>query len=60
MVKNPPVNGRDEGSIPVSGKIPWRTNRQPTLVFLPGEFHGQRAWCATVHGFAKSWTRLND
>ena len=23
-------------------KIPWRRKRQPTLVFLPGEFHGQR------------------
>ena len=21
---------------------PWRRERQPTLVFLPGEFHGQR------------------
>ena len=24
------------------GKIPWRRKWQPTLVFLPGEFHGQR------------------
>ena len=24
------------------GKIPWRRQRLPTLVFLPGEFHGQR------------------
>ena len=24
------------------GKIPWRRKRQPTPVFLPGEFHGQR------------------
>ena len=23
--------------------IPWRRNRQPTPVFLPGEFHGQRS-----------------
>ena len=22
------------------GKIPWRRERLPTLVFLPGEFHG--------------------
>ena len=22
------------------GSIPWRTERLPTLVFLPGEFHG--------------------
>ena len=24
------------------GKIPWRRKWQPTSVFLPGEFHGQR------------------
>ena len=24
-------------------KIPWRTAWQPTAVFLPGEFHGQRS-----------------
>ena len=23
---------------------------------MPGETHGQRAWCATVHGVTKSWT----
>jgi len=23
-------------------KIPWRREWQPTPVFLPGEFHGQR------------------
>ena len=23
-------------------KIPWRRERQPTRVFLPGEFHGQK------------------
>ena len=25
-----------------TGKIPWRRKWQPTSVFLPGEFHGQR------------------
>ena len=25
------------------GKTPWRRKWQPTLVFLPGEFHGQRS-----------------
>ena len=24
-------------------KIPWRRTQQPTPVFLPGEFHGQRS-----------------
>ena len=25
------------------GEIPWRRKWQPTLVFLPGESHGQRS-----------------
>ena len=28
---------------PGVGKIPWRRAWQPTPVFLPGEFHGQRS-----------------
>ena len=32
----------DEGLIWVR-KIPWRRAWQPTSVFLPGEFHGQRS-----------------
>ena len=28
---------------PWFGKIPWRREWQPTPVFLPGEFHGQRS-----------------
>ena len=35
-------------------KIPWRKKWQPTLVFLPGEFHGERR--AAVHGVAESTT----
>ena len=27
---------------PWVGKIPWRSDRLPAPVFLPGEFHGQR------------------
>ena len=45
MVKNPPANAGDirgAGSIPGSGRPPWRT-WQPTPVFLPGESHGQRS-----------------
>ena len=33
----------DLDSILGVGKIPWRREWQPTLVFLPGEFHGQRS-----------------
>ena len=28
--------------IPGLGKIPWRREWLPILVFLPGEFHGQK------------------
>ena len=37
--------------------FPWSRKWQPTPVFLPGTFHGQRgAWWATVHGVAESDT----
>ena len=48
MVKNPPANVgnvRDEkvmASIPGSGRSPGGRHGNP-LVFLPGEFHGQRS-----------------
>ena len=35
-------NAGDPGSIPGSGRFSWRWEWQPTPVFLPGEFHGQR------------------
>ena len=44
-------NTGDLGSIPEMERCPKRREWQPTLVFLPGEFHGQ-----TDHGVAKSWT----
>ena len=45
MVKNPPANKgdtRDMGSIPASGVFPWRREWQPTPVFVPVKFHGQK------------------
>ena len=33
---------------------------QPTPVFWPEEFHGQRAWQTTVHRVTKSQTQLSD
>ena len=36
-------NGRRTGFDPWVGKIPWRREWQPTPVFLPGKFHGQRS-----------------
>ena len=31
-----------------------------TPVYLPGEYHGQGIWWATVQEVAKSWTQLSD
>ena len=42
MVKNLPTIW-ETGSNPWVGKISWRREWQPTPVFLPGEFHGQRS-----------------
>ena len=41
MVKNPPAT--QETCETWVRKIPWIKEGQPTLVFLPGEFHGQRS-----------------
>ena len=52
---------RDAGSVPRVGKIPWRRKWQSTPVFLPRKFRGQRSLVGhTVHGVAKSQTRLSD
>ena len=40
VVKNPPANAEDTAWV---RKIPWRRKWQPTPVFLPREFHGQRS-----------------
>ena len=39
MVKSPPANIRDEGSIPGRGRSPGEGNA-PTPVFWPGKSHG--------------------
>ena len=45
---------------PCVRKISWRREWQPTLVFLPREFHGQRTLVGYIHGVAKSQTWLSD
>ena len=45
MGKESACNAGDTSSCefnPQVRKIPWKMAWQPTLVFLPGEFHGQR------------------
>ena len=39
---------------------PLEEGLQPTPVFLPGEFHGQRSWRATIHEVTKSQTQPSD
>ena len=41
------------------GLIPGRKKWLLIPIFFPGEFHGQWAWQATVHGVEKSQTWLN-
>ena len=41
------------GFDPWMGKIPWRRKWQPTFVFLPGKFHGQRSLLVYSPGVAK-------
>ena len=61
VVKNPPANAGDTGLIPGVGKIPWRREWQPTSVFLPGEFPGQRSLVGySPKGSQKSQTQLSD
>ena len=43
VVKNPPANAGDVGSIPGSGRSPVRRAWQPSPVSLPGEFRGHRS-----------------
>ena len=50
------VDTGDAGSIPGSGKMPWRRKWQPTPVLLPGKSIDSGALRATVHRVAESDT----
>ena len=42
---------------PLGREYPLQKEWQPTPIFLPGKFHGQRgSWHAADHGFQKSQT----
>ena len=45
---------------PQVGKIPWRRKWQPSSVFLPRKFHGQRSLAGYVLKVTKSWTQLHN
>ena len=50
MVKNPPVNARDMGSIPGLGRSPGERNGNPLQHSCLGNPMDRGAWRATVHG----------
>ena len=61
MVKDPPASAgdrRDTGSIPGSGRSPGGGNSNPFQCSCLESPMDRGAWQATVHGVAKSRTRL--
>ena len=60
MVKNPPANAGDAGSIPGSGRCPGVGNGNPLQYSCPENSMDSGVWQVTVHGVAKSWARLCD
>ena len=56
MVKSPPANTRDVGSIPGSTRFPVGGNDNPTPVFLSENSMDRGASQATVPRLAKSQT----
>ena len=59
-VKVSACNAGDLGSIPGSGRSPGEGNGNPLQYSCLENPMDGGAWWATVHGVAKSWTRLSD
>ena len=53
-------NAGDLGSIPGSGRSSGEGNGNPLQYYCLENPMDRGAWQATVHGVAKSWTRLSD
>ena len=56
-------NAGDPGSIAGSGRSPGEGNGNPlqySCLENPMDWGAWWAWWATIHGVAKSWTRLSD
>ena len=53
MVKNPPANSGDTGSIPGSGRSPGEGNSNPLQYSCLGNPVDRGAWQAAVHEVAK-------
>ena len=53
VVKNPPANAGDVGSIPGLGRSPGEGNDNPFQYSCLGDPMDREAWWATVHGAAR-------
>ena len=61
-VKNPPANAgdtRDMGSIPGSGRSPWKGNGNPLQYSCLENSMDRGPWCDRVHGVPKTWQQLS-
>ena len=59
VVKNPPANAGDVGSVPELGRSPGEGNGNPLQYSCLGKPMVRGAWRATVHGVTKSQTQLS-
>ena len=55
MVKNPPANAGDAGSIPGPRRSLEEGNSNPLQYSCLGNPMDRRAWQATVHEVGRSW-----
>ena len=60
MVKNPPSNAGDVGSIPGSGWPPGGRNDNPLQYFCLENSMDREIWQTSVHGVTKSQTQGSD
>ena len=60
VVKNPPANAGDVGSVAESGRSPGGGNGNPPQYSCLGNSTNRGAWWATVHGVVKSRIRLSN
>ena len=60
MVKNPPANAGDSGSIPGAGRAPGEEKGESLQYSCLGNPMDRGTWRATVHGVSKSRTRLKE
>ena len=60
MVKNPPADAGEAGSIPGSGRSPGRGNGYPLQSSCLENPMNREAWRVTAHGVLKGRARLSD